>query len=187
MNTKTFSTKSNVRRANKHLVEGVDYTIVGEGKEFAAIAIVAVETVVEAETTEVEAGTVEMYAPVLDGGTVYGFSTHGLTHCPACGVHLSNGVGSHDHEDSEAHQHTEFQFACLACDHEFGPAIEPVKAKVSTIERPCRAVWVIADELTAAGPTSRKAIIEECVKRGVAFYTARTQYQQWRALRVKID
>ena len=46
----------------------------------------------------------------------------------------------------------------------------------STIERPTKAVWHIADEMVGA---SRSAVIAECVARGIAFYTARTQYQQW--------
>lgn len=50
----------------------------------------------------------------------------------------------------------------------------------STIERPTKAVWHIADEMSAANPqVRRKDVIAECVRRGIAFYTARTQYQQW--------
>lgn len=50
----------------------------------------------------------------------------------------------------------------------------------STIERPCKLVWHIADDMKAANPeVKRKEVLAECVKRGVAFYTARTQYQQW--------
>lgn len=52
----------------------------------------------------------------------------------------------------------------------------------STIERPTKAVWHIADEMVAANPqVRRKDVIAECVNRGIAFYTARTQYQQWLA------
>jgi hypothetical protein len=50
----------------------------------------------------------------------------------------------------------------------------------SSIESPTKAVWYIADEMVAANPNvARKTVIEECVKRGIAFFTARTQYQQW--------
>lgn len=61
---------------------------------------------------------------------------------------------------------------------------EPVaKADVvheSTVERPCKLVWHIADEMAAANPAvRRKDVLAACVARGVAFYTARTQYQQW--------
>ena len=56
--------------------------------------------------------------------------------------------------------------------------VEPV-AK-STADRPCKLVWAIADAMFGANPdTRRKDVLEACVNRGVAFYTARTQYQQW--------
>lgn len=52
----------------------------------------------------------------------------------------------------------------------------------SEIERPTKAVWHIADEMSDANPdVRRKDVIAECVRRGIAFYTARTQYQQWLA------
>ena len=49
----------------------------------------------------------------------------------------------------------------------------------SDIERPCKQVWHIADEMVGA---KRKDIIAACVAAGIAYYTARTQYQQWYAL-----
>lgn len=62
-----------------------------------------------------------------------------------------------------------------------GKAKPEVKHK-SGIERPTKAVWHIADEMSAADPqVRRKDVIAECVRRGIAFYTARTQYQQWLA------
>lgn len=62
-----------------------------------------------------------------------------------------------------------------------GKAKPEVKHK-SDIERPTKTVWHIADEMSAANPqVRRKDVIAECVRRGIAFYTARTQYQQWLA------
>lgn len=53
----------------------------------------------------------------------------------------------------------------------------------SSIERPCKRVWAIAE----AHPTlGRKAILEKCLSEGIAFYTARTQYQQWAALNKEV-
>lgn len=50
----------------------------------------------------------------------------------------------------------------------------------STVEGPTKLVWFIAEELHAANPSiKRSQVIAECVKRGIAFFTARTQYQQW--------
>lgn len=46
----------------------------------------------------------------------------------------------------------------------------------STIEKPTRKVWEIADSMPGA---KRKDIIAACVAQGIAFFTARTQYQKW--------
>lgn len=48
----------------------------------------------------------------------------------------------------------------------------------STIVRPCKQVWHIADSMPTA---TRKEVIQACEDAGIAFYTARTQYQQWSA------
>lgn len=62
-----------------------------------------------------------------------------------------------------------------------GKAMPEIKRK-SDIARPTKAVWHIADEMFAANPqVRRKDVIAECVRRGIAFYTARTQYQLWLA------
>lgn len=54
----------------------------------------------------------------------------------------------------------------------------------STTERPCKRVWIIADDMLAANPdVKRKEVITACIAAGVAFYTARTQYQQWLGVR----
>ena len=54
----------------------------------------------------------------------------------------------------------------------------------STTERPCKRVWIIADAMLAANPmVKRKDVIAACIAAGVAFYTARTQYQQWLGVR----
>jgi hypothetical protein len=47
----------------------------------------------------------------------------------------------------------------------------------SAIGSPCRIVWDIAGEMEGA---RRKDIIQACVEAGVAYYTARTQYQKYR-------
>ena len=49
-------------------------------------------------------------------------------------------------------------------------------SRVSEIERPCDRVWAIADAMQGE---RRKDIIAACVDQGVAYYTARTQYQHW--------
>lgn len=51
------------------------------------------------------------------------------------------------------------------------------RIRVSQIERPTKRVWHIADAMPEA---SRKEVLEACRKEGIAFYTARTQYQLWK-------
>lgn len=50
----------------------------------------------------------------------------------------------------------------------------------STAETPTKLVHAIAEMMHKENPkVRRKDVIAECVKQGIAFYTARTQYQQW--------
>lgn len=70
---------------------------------------------------------------------------------------------------------------------EEAPADEPqqeeapapvVKARnASTVESPVKRVWAIADSMPEA---KRKDVIAACVEEGIAFFTARTQYQKWK-------
>lgn len=59
----------------------------------------------------------------------------------------------------------------------------------SSIEKPTKRVWHIADEMMDAATTaskplpSRKEVQDECVRRGIASGTARTQYQAWKKAR----
>ncbi len=128
----------------------------------------------------------------------YGFEDHGFTHCPHCGIDLDNGVGEHMQEvNGKPIKHNKFQYECLGCGEEFGPEIKaapakeakPAKKQVahvnkSEIENPCKRVWHIADEMLITHPgAKRKQVLEACQAAGIAFYTARTQYQQWLSVR----
>jgi len=63
-------------------------------------------------------------ADFADESSVYGYEIHHLTRCPHCGTHLSNGVGEHLQEVNGTEiKHDHFQYACLGCGAEFGPAI----------------------------------------------------------------
>ena len=55
------------------------------------------------------------------------------------------------------------------------PATEILR--VSVVGSPCQMVWDIAEEMEGQ---KRKVIIEACVAKGIAYYTARTQYQRYR-------
>lgn len=68
------------------------------------------------------------------------------------------------------------------------PVAKPKATKIpvlraSEIERPCKRVWHIADEMMhAAGGLEklrRKDVLARCVAEKIAYYTARTQYQLW--------
>lgn len=54
--------------------------------------------------------------------------------------------------------------------------LDPLKPRLSTCERPTKKVWDIADSMPKA---SRKEVMAECVAQGIAYGTARTQYQAW--------
>ena len=47
---------------------------------------------------------------------------------------------------------------------------------LSSTPKPTKKVWVVAEELNGA---SRKEVIAECIRRGIAPGTSRTQYQAW--------
>ena len=55
--------------------------------------------------------------------------------------------------------------------------------RASEIERPCKRVWHIADEMMAAAggldKLHRKDVLARCVAEKIAYYTARKQYQLW--------
>lgn len=54
----------------------------------------------------------------------------------------------------------------------------PMGERKSSIESPCFVVWDTAEKMLKKDPDARrKDIIAACVGKGVAFYTARTQFQ----------
>ena len=173
---KAYTTKSNALRAaksagfTKDQVEVVEYE---GGYTWIEVVAAPVEDLV-------------LVAPIgaKVPGDVYTYK------CPHCGILLGNGVGKHlDEVNGKVIRHGKFEYVCLACNGEFGPAISPVEveepAKVATTHEiknestaalPCKSVWAIADEMKGA---RRKDVIAACVEKGIAYNTARTQYQQW--------
>lgn len=91
--------------------------------------------------------------------------------CPECGAHIGKHCPTcgHVYLYKKGHPHLD------TCSKFVKPA--PIK-RVSDIESPCHFVWDTADTMSAEGAT-RKQIIDACLAAGVAFYTARTQYQLW--------
>lgn len=185
---KAYTTKSNALRAaksagfTKEQVEICNY----EGG-FTWIEVAQAPAPAPVELKDV---TVAMIgSPVV--GDVHDY------HCPHCHIHLSNGVGTHEGEVNGKHVvfTKEFEYWCMACEGEFGPAIAKAKTKPakaesakveikneSTTDRPCKSVWAIADSMPGA---RRKEVLAACVEKGIAYNTARTQYQQWFQLNKK--
>lgn len=58
--------------------------------------------------------------------------------------------------------------------------------RISSVQKPTKFVWHVADEMIARAAAaglpapSRKEVQDECIRRGVASGTARTQYQAWK-------
>lgn len=105
--------------------------------------------------------------------------------CPHCDIGLDNGICVHgDEVNLTKIKLNEFEYACLACGGEFGPKIGAKASKgagqsflrSSTCDRPTKRVWDIADSMPKA---SRKEVMAECVRQGIAYGTSRTQYQAW--------
>lgn len=168
---KTYSSKSNANRAAKSLEAG-SFTIEPVGKLFA----------------------------IVPNYLKHYFDVCGEVNCPACNIALDNGMATDTElKDSGMDRNEKFEYICLGCGHEWGPAIQTKKAKApkvdkpkqetngdpelrgsSTVTRPTKAVWDIAEKMKKANPDARrKDILEACQKAGIAYYTARTQYQLW--------
>lgn len=126
----------------------------------------------------------------------------GYSHCPHCGIHLSNGLMDFDsladqHGEKEAAKMQKHEWACMGCNGEWSTEIvakgsrkrgAPTRHYIgkSTVEG---AVALCHSIFNANPDLRRKDAIQKAVDAGVTFYTARTQYQKWfkaqKASRVK--
>lgn len=104
----------------------------------------ALEAEAAAEQSTVERSSDEVAIDTLDAEML---GTYGRLDCPACGVHLSNGVGEDRQEvNGRVIRHERFQFECLACGAEFGPAVERrAPAQPTGIPRPALAASLKLD------------------------------------------
>ena len=65
-------------------------------------------------------------------------------------------------------------------DTNFIKPVEKRDSSKSLVEKPCSLTWDIAAKMHAENcMVKRKAVLEACVKAGISYYTARTQYQEW--------
>lgn len=118
--------------------------------------------------------------------------TCGYSHCPKCGIHLSNGLLDFDtledqHGPKKAYEMQKHAWSCMGCNAEWGDPITPPSGKArkeptrhyvnkSTVD----GAVALCHELFSANPDlRRKDAIKLAEEAGVAFYTARTQYQKW--------
>lgn len=123
----------------------------------------------------------------------------GHSHCPNCGVHLSNGLMDFDAlsdqmgGDAKAYKEQKHQWSCMGCNHEWGAEIvlkgadKPTKTgrkypnrNYSDVEKPSEIVFRLADEMKDA---KRKEVVEAAIALGVTPNTARAAYQHWRKAR----
>ncbi|QDP52309.1 MAG: hypothetical protein Unbinned4162contig1001_9 [Prokaryotic dsDNA virus sp.] len=146
---KTYSNKSNARRAARKQFES--------DEQFALVENAEGRWMFHATAEHND----QLNEEFLDE-TVPGFS-----HCPDCGIHLSNGVSDYETQKLIAKQEKapeaaiKKEYLCLGCDHEFGEVVKPAKTTAPTgkglkiekdreerngIKRPsaggkCAAVW----------------------------------------------
>jgi hypothetical protein len=92
-------------------------------------------------------------------------------------------------EEEEAHANRQKAADALADSLQSAAALPNGKepwTRVSSVEKPTKFVWHVADRMVAAAlaagkrAPSRKEVQDECVRLGVAHGTARTQYQAWK-------
>ena len=154
---KTYTTKSNAKRAarssfGKDAIEGKDFIIEGESNAWFFTILSNSEGIDQSDTLDLKI----VDQPVIEEEA----------YIPG------EGGDFEDYLDAALTQQEE----------SIETSTEPqLHRKKSAIEKPCVAVWRIAECMLNENPdVSRKEIVAACEKAGIAFYTARTQYQLWR-------
>lgn len=174
--TKTYSAISSVHRAAKAAgFDKAEYIVINQEGAYACVAVIKDSASEMQEEHDLEENRIL--------GEDLGMST---VRCPSCHrteLYVGENIkGLVVNEDSV--------IGCHNCGWEHKapvqekPAKKPAKqipqTHKSDAEKPCKLTWDIAEKMIAENPAAkRKDIIESCVEAGVAFYTARTQYQQW--------
>jgi predicted nucleic-acid-binding Zn-ribbon protein len=114
----------------------------------------------------------------------FAINEEGHTCCPKCGsTELYQGEAENSNAGMSRIINEDTVGGCHQCDWSFNHSAKKSRTPithVSTIENPCKTVWGIAIDMKAANPlVKRGAVLAECVNQGIAYYTARTQYQAW--------
>jgi len=119
--------------------------------------------------------------------------TCGHSHCPHCGIHLNNGLMDFDSlsdqhgGDKAAFKLQKHEWSCMGCNGEWGAEIQVKGANASsapvrhyTNKSTVEGAVALCHSIYSANPGARrKDAIKLAEDAGVAFYTARTQYQKW--------
>lgn len=187
---KTYSNKSNARRAARKQFENDDmFTLIQD----AAGKWSFIEAEVEAEVQAIEEPVVGDYS-----------------HCPKCGVHLSNGVSDYEIQRDIAVRNKapeaaiKKEFLCLGCAEEFGETVKISSAKTAAptgkglkiqkdreerngLKRPsaggkCAAVWEKCEEIYNVNGMvpTPKTLKEWCVENDHNFNNASIELYRWR-------
>lgn len=101
----------------------------------------------------------EEVKPIADTSSISDFDVHGQTHCPSCGIHLSNGICGHEGEvNGKRVVFTKnHEYWCMACEAEFGPAIHHhVKSELRAAG--IKASWQDPDTLLARSTRNRVTV-----------------------------
>lgn len=156
-----------------------------------ALAPVAVVPMANGEPAQVDPAAAADLAAMqaaadaqANAALVAGENRMGHTTCPNCGSEeLYHGRCN----EGGVVVDEEFIEGCHHCNWEVDTrnAVQVPRPRISTAAKPTKLVWAVADEMVAkakaAGTAApkRKDVIDECVRRGIAYGTARTQYQHW--------
>lgn len=183
------------------------YSSKSNAKRAAAKAGINLETAVLIEDGK---GGFAYTAPVEDAADKTLVAECGHTNCPGCGVHLSNGVMTYDHLESEegpvkAYSLQKHEFSCMGCGAEWGnvvaepqaaPAtvatgtglkIEKVREERNGLKRPsvggvCRAIWDFCDahQASTGFVPTAKEIKAAAEVEGWNANNASIEYYNWR-------
>lgn len=193
---KSYSSKSAALKGAKRAGFEADVVFFKDG-QWGFLQEPVTEDTIAASGNMVEVPVESKPEPTPDSNGVTDFEIHGQTNCPHCDIHLSNGIGLHgDEVNGKVIEHTEKQYACLACGGEFGAPIQPKgtglkiekdRPESHGVKRPsagglCRAVWDFCEgilESTGTMPTA-KQVKAQAAEAGWNVNNASIEYYNWR-------
>jgi hypothetical protein len=172
-------------KANE-ITEGVMLTLLGQcSAKVQALADVQANELLVADAAEAKAQLINGLTDEQEAARLKAAAETNPLNCkvcPQCGCEeIFHGVGVNGtvaNEDTTG--------GCHRCDWTFDIG----HRRASSIENPCAAVWEIADQFKKANGGAlpkRGDVLAECDRQGIAYYTARTQYQLWRTTQKEME